>query len=190
MRFLLAALHFDMPQLSLSLKRVQLKSVHHEHNQQLQLKVGRFLASVQKINVVELVPDQHADDFLELHYEKVVAEQCSARLGTADINLTAKLMAPVLRFVADIMSMRIIKADREQTKILPPAQFTSQRLFSLREVEFKARIGRIAFSFFTATSTVEEVTLEAAQHTSHSSLQLSVRGTDILDFVRIPSCTL
>jgi hypothetical protein len=60
----------------------------------------------------------------------------------------------------------------------------------LRQVEFKGKIDRITFEFFTAVSTVEDILVEASRETSHANLQLSIRGIDVLDFVRIPSCVL
>jgi|JI6StandDraft_1071083.scaffolds.fasta_scaffold04808_8 hypothetical protein len=69
-------MQFDMSQLSIQLKRLQLKSVHHEHNQHLELQVGRFTIAVETVNVIELAPSQHNNDFLQFNYEKVVSEQC------------------------------------------------------------------------------------------------------------------
>lgn len=62
--------------------------------------------------MVEMAPSAHIDDFMQLSYEKVVSEHCDARIGTIDINLTAGLFAPVLTFIADVMAMKIIKAER------------------------------------------------------------------------------
>jgi len=62
-----------MPQLSIHLKRLHVKSLHHEHNIKLELKVGRFSISVRDVSVVELAPSQHEDDFLQLNYGKIVS---------------------------------------------------------------------------------------------------------------------
>jgi hypothetical protein len=105
----LNSLTFEMPGLAIGLKRFYIQSIHHEHNQQLIIKMTRFGISVSELPVIELSAISHNEDFMQLKYEKVVSEMCECKLGSVDINMSSSLLSPVLKFISEVMSMGIIK---------------------------------------------------------------------------------